>query len=154
MADEDPLIWEIESSENFLDEHFLYRGIHKNIWQTWENLQKIDPNFFMKRRAIEGLSTDWSKYADPQFTLTRLNSDLAIYGIAEINVGQFKNVIEVQKFPLTIHHDPIRIATESEPLNRAHTLIKGFSEKNTTKIRRKISKITKWAPNMSPVIEE
>lgn len=154
MADEDPLTWETEPSDNFLDEHFLYRGIHKNMWQTWKNLQKFDPNFFMKKRAVEGLSTDWSKYADPQITLTHLNSDLTIYGIAEINVGQFKNIIEEHKFPLTIHHDPIRTPTESEPLNRAHTLIKGFHEKNTTKIRRKISKIAKWAPNMSPNIEE
>jgi len=119
MADENPLTWETEPSENYLDEHFLYRGIHMNMWQTWKNPQKIDPNFFMTKRAVEGLSTDWSKYSNPQNTLTNLNSDLTIYGIAEIIVGQFKDVIEEHKFPLTIHHDPTRIETEREPLNRA-----------------------------------
>jgi len=153
MAEEDPLTWETEPSENFLDEHFLYRGINKNIWKTWENLEKIYPNFFMKRRAVDGLSCDWSKYATPQATLNHLNSDLTEYGIAELNVGEFRNEINEGNFPLTIHHDPTRIATILLPINRAHTLIKGFKQKNTATIRCKISKIAKWAVNMRPIIE-
>lgn len=154
MAEEDPLTWETEPSENYLDEHFLYRGIHKNMWRKWENLQKIYPHFFMKKRAVEGLSSDWSKYSNLQTTLNHLNSDLTEYRIAELNVGKFRNVINENTFPLTIHHDPIRIATRTLPINRAHTLIKGFNQKNITTIRRKISKIAKWALNMCPVVEE
>lgn len=154
MAEEDPLTWETEPSENFLDDHFLYRGIHKNIWKNWTNLQKIYPNFFMTKRAIDGLSSDWSEYAYPQNTLNHLNSDLTEYGIVELNVGKFRNVIDENNYPLTIHHDPIRIATRTLPINRAHTLIKGFKQKNTTPIRRKISKIAKWALNMCPTTEE
>ena len=41
MAEEDPLAWETEPSENFLDDRFLYRGVFKYMWQTWKNLKPM-----------------------------------------------------------------------------------------------------------------
>jgi len=154
VAEEEPLTWETELSENYLDDHNLFRGIHKNLWKTWESLLKISPNFFITKNALDGLSTDWSKYTRPQITLEHLNSDLSVYGIIELNVGRFKDLIEENEFPLTIQHDPIRIETETETLNRGHTLINGFNTRNSTKIRRKLSKIAKWVLNLMPILED
>lgn len=120
----------------------------------FKNPHQIAPNFFMTKHAIKGLSVDWSKYASPDKTLINVNSDLTVYGIAEIKIENFRKVIEEFSFPLNIQHHPIREETETEHINRAHTLIVGFNERNTTKIRRKISKITNWADNMSPIIEK
>jgi len=151
MAEDDPLDWEIEPSESYLDFHLLYRGIHKIFWIKWPNLDNIQPNFFMTKNVIKGLSVDWSKYATPEFTLSHLpDPEISINGIIELKVGKLKNCIEENNFHITINHVPIRNPKNNEILNRAHTLLKGIHEGNKAKIKLKISKIAKWAPNMKP----
>ena len=47
MVEEDPLTWEVEPLESFLNSHFFYRGVHKVLWKKWPTLDKIYPNFFI-----------------------------------------------------------------------------------------------------------
>jgi len=136
--------WEKEPLENFLDEHVLYRGIHKNYLINWSDFNKIPPNVFSYKKDEKGISTDWSKYATPQFTLSHLrNPDLKDNGILEINVGNLKETIKGYNLPLIIEHNPLK-------LNRAHTLIIGINTKNKAKNRRHLSKISKWAKGFDP----
>ena len=148
MDKEDSLSWDIESYENFLEFHFLYRAVHKELWRNWPELNKIYPNFFSLDQAINGLSVDWSKYATPEFTLnSRTNPELTINGIVELNVGKIKNFIEDKILPLTIEHDPIR----TPPINRAHSLLRCIGKINNAKVKMNLSKIAQWAPNMMPI---
>jgi hypothetical protein len=64
-------MWSEEPEENFLNSHFLYRAVHRGLWQNWESTDRIDPIFFYSKNAEEGLSFDWSKYSSPQDTLER-----------------------------------------------------------------------------------
>ncbi len=155
MAQENPLNWEKEPFENYLDEHSLYRGIHRNIWIKWPILENIQPHFFYSDNAEEGLSMDWSKYSTPEDTLKRLREpNLETNGIIDLNVEKLRNCIEENSFPLIIVHDPIKKATKILPINRAHTLIHGINGANKAKIRRIVSKIAEWAPEMKPIIRQ
>lgn len=150
MDEEDPLTWEVEPYKNFLDYHFFYRAVHKVLWKNWPDLNKIYPNFFTIDQAINGLSVDWSKYVTPEFTLkSRRIPELTTNGIVELNVGIIKSIIEDMSFPLTIKHDP----TKESPINRAHTILEGIGKVNKTKVKRKLSKIARWAPRMMPLEE-
>ena len=60
MDEKDPLNWETEPNENFLEAHFLYRGVHKVLWKNWPDLSCIYPNFFITTQAEKGLSVDWN----------------------------------------------------------------------------------------------
>jgi len=150
MDEEDPLSWDIEPYENFLDSHFFYRAVHKHIWKNWPDLNKIYPNFFSLDQAINGLSVDWSKYASPVFTLnSRPAPELTRNGIVELNVGKIKISIKDKSLPLTIKHDPIKVP----PINRAHTILEGIGKTNKAKVKMKLSKIAQWAPKMMPIKE-
>ena len=153
MAKDDPVNWETEPIENFLNEHFLYRGIHRIFWINWRDINKIEPNLFaVPKPGEEGLSTDWSKYSAPQDTLNRLRiPDLKINGIIALNVGQLRNIIKIKKLPLNIMHDPIRISTEFQQVNRAHTLIIGMNKQNKAKIKRNLAKIANWVEGYKPI---
>lgn len=151
MDEEDPLSWNIEPYENFLNSHFFYRAVHKFLWKNWPRTDKIYSNFFSLDQAINGLSVDWSKYATPEFTLnSRPVPKLYVNGIVKINVGKIKIVIEEKILPISIKHDPIK----EPPLNRAHTLLEGISKINKAKLKLKLSKIAQWAPNMMPIKEQ
>lgn len=155
MVEENPLTWESEAFTDYLDQHFLYLGIHQSLWIKWVTLDRIQPHFFYSKHAIKGLSLDWSKHSTPEETLKRLREPhLTKNGIIDLNVGKLRNCIEENNFSLTIVHDPLREATKTRPINRAHTLIHGIPKCNKAKIRRKISKIAEWAPNMRPIYEE
>ena len=150
MDEEDPLSWDIEPYENFLDSHFFYRAVHKHIWKNWPDLNKIYPNFFSLDQAISGLSVDWSKYVTPEFTLnSRPAPDLTTNGIVELNAGKIKRSIEDKSLPLTIRHDPIK----KPPINRAHTILEGIGKLNKAKVKMKLKKIAQWAPKMMPIKE-
>ena len=153
MAEEDPLTWEDEPYQNFLNNHLLYRAIPKIIWKHWVPDFKIRPSFFITKNALEdGLSVDWSKYARPVDTLNRRNNPtLSKWGISKINVGKLKNSIQENNLPLTIEHKPQRLPPK---INRAHTLINGFTISNTTDIRRKIYKLVEWVQGMKPTLTE
>ncbi len=143
MAKKNNLIWEAEPPENFLDEHSLYRGVHKNLWMRWSDLSVIYPNFFQFDHTIGGLSVDWSKYATSEFTFNRLTPDLKIFGIVEFIVGKLRECIRRNNFPITIQHDP-------KTDNRAHSLLKRIHEVNKAKVKIELSRIAQWAPNMKP----
>jgi len=148
MDKEDPLNWDIEPYENFLDSHFFYRAVHKNLWEKWSDLNKIYPNFFSLDQAINGLSVDWSKYSTPEFTLkSRLTPELTTNGIVELNVGKIKSTIEDRSLPISIKHTPIK----APPINRAHTILEGIGKINRAKIKMKLSETAQWAPKMKPI---
>jgi len=115
-------------------------------------LDKIEPNFLQDPKPHEaGFSTDWSKYATPQFTLDHLREpNLPANGVVEMNVGDLLQCIAENNFPLSIPHDPIREATTMQGTNRAHTLVLGITKANKAKIRRKLSKIIRWVENFKP----
>ncbi len=147
MLEKEPFI-------NFLDEHHLYRGVPKNLWKEWDNLNEIEPTFFMLNNAIDGLSVEWSKYAQSNETLERRNEsrglkkdELTFYGVLQVNIGQFRKIKKEEGLPLDIEHDP-------QLQNRAHSLIQGIMRANVSKIRMCLSEISRWAPNMKPIKKE
>ncbi|MEE9379224.1 MAG: hypothetical protein V3V33_14460 [Candidatus Lokiarchaeia archaeon] len=151
MDKEDPLTWEIEPQENFLDIHLLYRAVHKILWNKWPDLNKIYTNFFSFNQVINGLSVDWSKYATPEDTLNRrIDPNLTSNGIIEIIVGKLRECIKQNDYSITIQHYPLRIP----PINRAHSLLDGITKINKAKIKRELSTIAQWAPNMKPIKEQ
>lgn len=154
MAKDDPLNWEAEPIENFLNEHFLYRGINRIFWMNWSDINKIEPNLFAIPKPDEdGLSTDWSKYSTPKDTLNRLRiPDLKVNGIIELNISKLKDSIKINKLPISIKHNPIRIANEIQQINRAHTLIIGINKQNKAKIKRHLARIANWAVGYKPHI--
>ena len=157
MVEENPLNWEVEPPENFLDNNFLYRGVKKFLWSTWPNLKKIYPNFFTVDQTKKGLSVDWSKYCSPEDTLNHcLCPNLTEYGIVQLNVGELRECIRQNNFLIKIEHKPIRVATEILEINRGHTLLTNFDKEGKLRIRTKIkvelSKMAKWAPNMNPIL--
>ena len=143
MSNETNSEWETEPPSNFLNEHYLYRGIHKDLWKQWSSINSIEPNFYITRHAKNGLSVDWSKYAKPSDTLKQKGNDLTFYGIVQVKVGDLRRSIKRNLFPLELHHDPIL-------KNRAHSLIDGISRCNKARIKMELSEIAEWAPNMKP----
>lgn len=96
---------------------------------------------------------DWSKYASPSFTLKHLPiPDLKTNGIVEMNVGELKDTISKSELPISIQHDPVRTLKENQKPNRAHTLITGINKTNKAKVKRRLSRISRWATNMTPLI--
>ena len=151
MVEDDPLKWETEPIENFLDAHFLFRGIHRIFWMNWKEIHKIEPNLFSTKAEAKGLSTDWSKYATPEDTLNRLRAPtLKVNGILELNVGRLQFTIKENKLPLIIKHDPIRVPKGKTQINRAHTLLMGINKPNRAKIKRCLSKIANWVAGYMP----
>ena len=153
MAEEDSITWEAEPIQNFLDNHLLFRAIPKVIWEHWTPDYQIKPNFFITENALkDGLSMDWSKYSRSIDTLNRRNNPtLDNWCVSQIKVGSFKNTIQEKNLPLTIEHKPKK---DPPKKNRAHTLITGFTIRNTTDIRRKIYKLVEWVPKMKPLLTE
>lgn len=138
--------YEIESEENFLPSHFLYRGVPRGLWERWDDLDDFQPNFFTTKDVSQGMSVDWSKYANPGETLQRLRKPrLTENGISQLNVGKLRSCIQINNFLLEIKHTP-----ESD--NQAHSDIKGFNRGNTAEIRRKVSKIARWTPGFKPIL--
>lgn len=77
MAQNNPTLWQTEPIENFLDQHLLFRGIHRNIWKYWgDDITDIQENFITfprKTKAQLKLSVDWSKFCqNPEDLLNRL----------------------------------------------------------------------------------
>ena len=158
MVEEDPLSWEEEPPENFLDVHLLYRGVKKFLWAVWDDLDKIYPNFFTVEQTKGGLSVDWSKHSSPEEALDHLpglNPNLSLYGIAQLSVGKLRESIEKNNFLIGIKHDPIRIKIKLK-IYRGHSLLTNFKREGKNKIRTRIrvelSRIAEWAPDMKPVL--
>ena len=142
-----------EPSKNFEDHHDLYRGVKKNLWTQWEDLDRIRTNIFMTKQATDGLSVDWSKYTQPTSTLRFLNiqsnrdhNDLSLYGIIEINVRNLRQIIRDYNLPIEIQHDPNPV---EQPNNDGHTLL--ILSGNIALIRSKLSEIADWTDGMRPI---
>jgi len=154
MCQDNPLNWPKEEPEDYKDKHLFYRAIKDNLWMKFRDLDKIEPNFFMIKESEKGLSVDWSKYSEPRETLNRMiPPDLNTYGIAKINVGDFRTCVRINNFNLTIEHYPIKTSINNLKLNRSHTLIHGINKENKAKVRKKISKITCWVEGLKPIIK-
>lgn len=156
MAEENPLSWEEEPPENFLNTDYLYLGVKKFLWSTWPDLRKIYPNFFTYEQTKGGLSADWSKYCSAEDALNNLSTPkLTIYGIAQLNVCDLRECINQNNFLIEIKHDPVRVAIESLKVNRGHTLLTNFRKEGKSRIRTKVrvelSKIANWSPKMNPI---
>ena len=143
-------MYEKEPFSKFLNKHYLYRGVPKILWKEWDDLNEIEPTFFMLNNAIDGLSVDWSKYTKPSETLERRNKsrgllkdELTYYGIIQLNIGDFKEVKKENELSLKVEHDP-------QLLDRSHSLIQGIIRENVSKVRMILSEIAQWAPNMNP----
>lgn len=138
-------MWLKEPENHFLNVHNLFRSVHKGLWSHWKSLDRIDPVFFYSKNAEGGLSFDWSLYSDPKDTLNRRKENtLKENGILQLNIGDYRKCITQFNLPLTLEHFPL-------PENRSHTLMHGITKTNKTKIRRKLSKIAKWAEDMKPI---
>ena len=152
MGHDSHIKYDKESFLNYLNDHYLYRGVPKLLWSEWDDKSEVEPTFFMLNEAIEGLSVDWSKYSTPNDTLKRRNEsrslkedDLTYYGIIQINIGDFRKVKKEFDLPLNVEHDP-------ELINRAHSLIHRIIRANVSKIRMILSEIANWALEMEPSV--
>jgi hypothetical protein len=75
-------------------------------------------------------------------------------GIMRFQIGEFMKLIEEEQLPIRLKHDPIKVTNEINPLlNRAHSIIEGFSRTNFTKIRALLCDIAKWCKGLEPIIE-
>ena len=81
-------MWSKEPNDHFLNEHHLYRAVHKGLWHHWRSLDRIDPVFFNSKNAQEAFSFDWSLYVTPIDTLNRRKG----------NKGKWDNTIEYWRF--------------------------------------------------------
>lgn len=158
MAEENPLRWEEEPPENYLDTDYLYRGVKKFLWSTWPDLRKIYPNFFTYEQTRGGLSVDWSKYCSAEDALYNLPAPkLTVYGIVQLNVGDLRGCINKNNFLLELKHDPVRVVTENLKVNRGHSLLTKFNKEGRARIRTRVrvelSKIAEWSPKMNPILK-
>ena len=98
-----PVEWPIEPVESFKDHHKLYRAVPKMLWERFDSVDQVDESFFIWPKKRDGLSTDWSKYAEPIDTLNRRpehKRSLNHYGIASISVRKLKELISNGILPL------------------------------------------------------
>ncbi|MEX2411974.1 MAG: hypothetical protein WD607_11535 [Candidatus Paceibacterota bacterium] len=120
--------------EEIPDEDSLYMRVHKN----WIRDGELNPGTFRNNEG--GMSTDWSKYSDPEQTRNRViayDKEPDNYGILGMNVG------DVRKIPdQVVIHKPLDD-------NRSHTDVEGVKE---TKQRVLYLEIVNWEitlPNLN-----
>lgn len=147
MVKEDPLNWEIEPENNFLDIHLLYHPVHEDYWKNFGDIDEIEGNFIevpkkKKDPDYDGFSMDWSKYITPEESLNlRDETKIDKYGVIEMQVGSFRKCNINNEFSLSIQHDPVL----SQPkLNRSHSIVKGITKPSKLKIRTELAKIMSW----------
>ncbi|MFX1257381.1 MAG: hypothetical protein ACFFAN_05960 [Promethearchaeota archaeon] len=75
-------------------------------------------------------------------------------GIIRFKISELMRLIEKEELPITLRHDPIKYTNQINPfLNRAHSIIEGFTRINYTKIRALLRDIVKWCNGFEPIIE-
>lgn len=75
-------------------------------------------------------------------------------GIIRFQIGELMKLIEEKLLPIRLKHDPIKETNEiNHFLNRAHSIIEGFSRTNYTKIRALLCDIAQWGNGFEPIIE-
>jgi len=81
------------------------------------------------------------------YTLNRrVDPSLISNGIIEIIVGKLRECIKKNNYSITLRRAPLK----THPINRAHSLLDGIDKINKAKIKRELSRIAQWAPNMKP----
>lgn len=99
--------------EEIPDEDRLYMRVHKN----WIRDGDLNPGTFRNNQG--GMSTDWSKYSDPERTKDRVinyEKDPDNYGVLSMNVGQVRDIPDQ-----VIIHKPL-------DENRSHTDVEGVKK--------------------------
>jgi|AntRauTorcE11897_2_1112592.scaffolds.fasta_scaffold50075_2 hypothetical protein len=99
--------------EEIPDEDRLYMRVHKN----WIRDGDLNPGTFRNNQG--GMSTDWSKYSDPERTKDRVinyEKDPDNYGVLSMNVGQVLDIPDQ-----VIIHKPL-------DENRSHTDVEGVKK--------------------------
>jgi hypothetical protein len=113
--------------ENINDEDSIFLRVHKvNIdFDIDDESKNIKPMAFdPKPTERDGLSVNWSKYADAKQTLqevTLLNKSIENYGVISLPV---KSVRQIP--PLMVEHDPITFPID----NQSHSLIINIPQEN------------------------
>ena len=75
-------------------------------------------------------------------------------GIIKFQIGELMKLIDEELLPIRLKHDPIKETNEINYfLNRAHSIIEGFSRTNYTKIRALLRDIAQWSNGFEPIIE-
>jgi hypothetical protein len=114
----------------------VFRRVHINFIKhlpEFPLLITVPPSIFSVEK--EGISVDWGEYSQIHETLTRNGAESSKNGVVELKAELIRAIN-----PLKLHHDPVQNYDNLEN-NRAHSLIKGLTKKNKTKIRRKLQKI-------------
>jgi hypothetical protein len=120
VADEVNVSWE---SENIPDEDSLWMRVHRMWFDAQGN---VLPGSFQNRpTAQDGMSTDWQKYANPEYTRSRAKKpqDNAVIRLVVGEVRQLPNQ--------SVVHTP-------DSNNRAHTDV--FGEKHP-EVRVKLARM-------------
>jgi hypothetical protein len=99
--------------EKIPNEDSLYMRVHKN----WIRNGVLNPGTFRNHQS--GMSTDWSKYSNPQKTRNRVinyGKEPDKYGVLSMHVGAVRNIPDQ-----VVIHKPMNE-------NRAHTDVEGVKE--------------------------
>ena len=121
-------------AEQIPDDDSLYMRVHKN----WIRDGELNPGTF--RNNYGGMSTDWSKYSDPQKTRDRViayDKEPGNYGVLGMNVDEVREIPDQ-----VVIHKPLDD-------NRSHTDVEGVKE---TKQRVLYLEIVNWEitlPNLN-----
>lgn len=81
----------------------------------------------------DGMSTDWSKYREPEITQTAGAKGASTYAVIALNVQAIRDIESDPK--QTVVHDPLGD-------NRAHTLVHGPKGSGFPEIRVKFARIS------------
>lgn len=114
------MAWE---SEHIPDEDLLYRRVHKNYYLTAEiPFDEIPPGAI--KNDGNAMSTDWSKYAEPDDTRRRLGKP-EDYAVIAMPVGKVRAIPNQN-----VTHTPDMVHN-----NRAHTDVAGEKSRNKNRDR-------------------
>ncbi len=77
-----------------------------------------------------------------------------INGIFRFQIGELLELIKEKQLPINLKHDPIKKTNEiNHFLDRAHSVIEGFSRTNYLRIRALMCDKAKWCIGLEPIIE-
>lgn len=135
MADESSGNLDCWPVESIPDEDRLYMRVHK---QYVEKSGEPMPSAFQDRDG--GMSTDWSRYATSDETLSRARKPDK-NGVLWMGVGEARSIPN-----LVVEHTPFLgnpLADPPQPPNRAHTDVIGEKEEDP-EVRLKLKRISTW----------
>ena len=146
--------WQIESIP---DLDTLYFRIHKqNVFDNKDLKNIIRPRAFCNTPSSgSNMSTDWDKYATPQWTLDHVSKQFKTgktefknkedFGVVSFSVSKIHEIDENHR----VLHDPIQNIPEiiGDPNNRAHALVDGKisgDKEDSLEVRALFVENAKW----------